>query len=161
MLWTEKNKTHPGGLGQLFPFISGHQNPSGSFENLGCWRCPPSRLHWRTVTQTSLASLLKAEALAHTTAVAKLRAGWISLHLTALCRVSTSRHGCSAARAPAEPQGALQGSSAWDLPSGHQEPITGGNCSAPGVKAHKNVKAPGLDSQYPITLASVFHHDGP
>lgn len=92
MLWTEKNKTQPGGLRQLFPFISGHQNPSGSFENLGCRRCPPGRLHWRTESPKQ-ASLLKAEALAHTTAVSKkLRSRWICLHRAAPCRVSTSRH---------------------------------------------------------------------
>lgn len=34
MLWTEINKTQPGGLRQPFPFISGHQNPSGRFANL-------------------------------------------------------------------------------------------------------------------------------
>lgn len=34
MLWTEINKTQPGGLRQPFPFISGHPNPSGSFANL-------------------------------------------------------------------------------------------------------------------------------
>lgn len=55
----------------------------------------------------------------------------------------------SKAGAPAEPWGALWGSSAWGLPSGHEEPIAGGNCSTPGAKARKNVKAPGLDSQYP------------
>lgn len=60
MLLTETNKTQPAGLGQPFPFISGHQNPSGSFENLGCWRCPPSRLHWRTELPKQ-ALLLRAE----------------------------------------------------------------------------------------------------
>lgn len=92
MLSTKTNKSQPGGLKQLFPFISGHQNPSGNFENLGCWRCPPSRLHWRTELPKQ-ALLTRAETSAHTTAVSKkLRSGWVSLSWAALCRVSTSRH---------------------------------------------------------------------
>lgn len=44
----------------------------------------------------------------------------------------------------------------WGLPSGHQEPVTGGNCRAPEAKAHKNVKAPGLDSQCPSRWQKSF-----
>lgn len=62
----------------------------------------------------------------------------------------------SMAGAPVEPRGALRGSCAWGLPSGHQEPIAGGNRSAPGAKARKNVKAPGPDSQYPSRQQASF-----
>lgn len=83
---------------------------------------------------------------AHAPAVSELlRPGWVSLHRAALCRVSTRDTIQFQGRSS---PGAV-GSSVRERCVGHQKPIAGGNHSAPGAKVHKNVKAPGLESQYP------------
>lgn len=93
-----QDKTHNRKFGQPFPFISEQQNPSGSFNNLGCWMCPPGRLHWRTeLPKTSLViksrRLFRRKNQSHTTAsFEKLRLGQVNLHYRVLCRVNTFRH---------------------------------------------------------------------
>lgn len=94
----------------------------------------------------------------HTAVSEKLRSGWVSLHQAALCRVSMSRP--HPVPRP-EPRGAQRGSSAWALPSGHQEPSTGRTWRTSGAKACKKREGTWARLPAPVMLASVFHHDGP
>lgn len=96
MLWTEINKTQPGGLRQPFPFISGHQNPSGSFANLDFSEvstrqtAPENRITQKSPAVESRSLFSKANRAA--AACEKLGSVWVRPHRAAFRRVDTSRH---------------------------------------------------------------------
>ena len=128
MLWTEINKTQPGGLRQPFPFISGHQNPSGSFANLYFLEVSTRQTALENgITQTSPAiesrSLFSEANQARAAVVCEeLSSVWVNPHRAAFCRVDTSGH-----HPVPRPELPL---SQWEQ------------------RDTKNVKAPGPDSRY-------------